>query len=105
MEVPSAENIQTKAVSTPVASRSDARLSRITASTVPRRMFCRSTEILVQAMSTPRVGLPPRADHTPVENTSDAVSHQDFQVLEPLFLDASERNPVTAPTRPTDSNA
>jgi hypothetical protein len=42
-------------------------------STAPRRMFCRSMDILVQAISTPKVGLPPRADHTPVENTSDEV--------------------------------
>jgi hypothetical protein len=74
MDVPSAENIHTNAVSTPEESRRELRLSRSTLASVPRRRFWKSTAILVQAMSTPIVGLPPRADQTPVANTSDAVS-------------------------------
>jgi len=73
MVVPSGENSHTKAVSTAEASRRELRLSRMLDSTAPRRMFWRSMDILVQAISTPKVGLPPRADHTPVENTSDEV--------------------------------
>src|SRR5262245_12691480 len=73
MPVPSGDSSHTKAVSTLEESRSELRLSRRQASRVFRRTFWRSTAILVQAMSTPSVGLPPRADQTPVENTSDAV--------------------------------
>src|SRR4249919_864210 len=70
---PSGENNHTKAVSTAEESRREMRLSRMQASTAPRRMFWRSMDILVQAISTPKAGLPPRADHTPVANTSDDV--------------------------------
>jgi len=73
MALPSAENIHRNAVSTLEESRNELRLSRMTASSEPRRTFWRSTAILVQAMSTPSVGLPPLADHTPVAKTSDAV--------------------------------
>src|SRR6185503_11555735 len=73
IEVPSGDSIQMKAVSTFEESRNELRLSRIQESRELRRTFWRSTAILVQAISTPSVGLPPRADHTPVENTSEAV--------------------------------
>jgi hypothetical protein len=62
-----------KAQSALVAPRSSSRLRRMHSSMLSRRMFWKSTAILVQTTSMPTTGLAARPVHASADRMSDAV--------------------------------